>query len=109
MILCLDVVAYATSDHDIVLPHAGYGMVGCVQIKPDSGLIIDSATGLLYVDPDYAGGGGVAFTPGTGLQMSVDKVLSVKYGVAVDTVAAGNDRRWHKLLHHPLIKHDTLS
>ncbi|WP_293714422.1 tail fiber domain-containing protein [uncultured Parabacteroides sp.] len=88
-----DVVAYATSDHDIVLPHAGYGMVGCVQIKPDSGLIIDSATGLLYVDPDYAGGGGVAFTPGTGLQMSVDKVLSVKYGVAVDTVAAGNDSR----------------
>lgn len=89
-----DVVAYATSDHDIVLPHAGYNMLGAVQIKPDSGLIIDSATGMLSVDPAYAGGGGggVDFTTGSGLQLS-GKVLSVKYGVAVDTVAAGNDSR----------------
>lgn len=89
-----DIVAYATSDHDIVLPHAGYNMVGAVQIKPDSGLIIDSATGLLSVDPDYAGGGGgIDFTTGSGIQLSAQKVLSVKYGVAADTVAAGNDSR----------------
>lgn len=89
-----DVVAYATSDHDIILPHAGYNMIGAVQIKPDSGLIIDSATGMLSVDPAYAGGGegGVDFTTGSGLQLS-GKVLSVKYGVAADTVAAGNDSR----------------
>ncbi|MCD8270571.1 MAG: hypothetical protein LUD46_20420 [Parabacteroides sp.] len=91
-----DVVAYSTSDHDIVLPHAGYNIVGAVQIKPDSGLIIDSATGLLSVDPAWKGGGesgGVNFTPGSGLQLSADKILSVKYGVAADTVAAGNDSR----------------
>lgn len=89
-----DIVAYATSDHDIVLPHAGYNMVGAVQIKPDSGLIIDSATGLLSVDPDFAGGGGgIDFTVGSGIQLSAQKILSVKYGVAADTVAAGNDSR----------------
>ncbi|WP_455639776.1 tail fiber domain-containing protein [Parabacteroides sp.] len=91
-----DVVAYSTSDHEVVLPHAGYEMVGAVQIKPDSGLIIDSATGLLSVDPTWKGGGesgGVNFTPGSGLQLSADKILSVKYGVAADTVAAGNDFR----------------
>ena len=88
-----DIVAYATSDHDITLPHAGYNMTGTVQIKPDSGLIIDSATGLLSVDPEYAGGGGIDFTPGSGLQLSADKILSVKYGVAADTVAVGNDNR----------------
>lgn len=89
-----DIVAYATSDHDIVLPHAGYNMIGAVQIKPDSGLIIDSATGMLYVDPEYAGGGGgIDFTVGSGIQLSAQKILSVKYGVAADTVAAGNDSR----------------
>ena len=89
-----DVIAYATSDHDIVLPHAGYNMIGAVQIKPDSGLVIDSATGMLSIDPDYVGGGGgIEFTAGAGLQLSADKILYVKFGVAADTAAAGNDSR----------------
>lgn len=91
-----DVVAYATSDHDIVLPHAGYDMLGAVMIKEDSGLIIDSATGLLSLDPDF-GGKGKIYYAGTGLQLlnqpnteDTQNQFAVKFGNAKGTVLEGD-------------------
>lgn len=91
-----DIVAYATSDHDIVLPHAGYNMLGAVMIKEDSGLIIDSATGLLSLDPDF-GGKGKIYYAGTGLQLlnqpnteDTQNQFAVKFGNAKGTVLEGD-------------------
>lgn len=91
-----DIVAYATSDHDIILPHAGYGMLGAVMIKEDSGLIIDSATGLLSLDPDF-GGKGKIYYAGTGLQLlnqpnteDTQNQFAVKFGNAKGTVLEGD-------------------
>ena len=91
-----DIVAYATSDHDIILPHAGYGMLGAVMIKEDSGLIIDSATGLLSLDPDF-GGNGKIYYAGTGLQLlnqpnteDTQNQFAVKFGNAKGTVLEGD-------------------
>lgn len=91
-----DVVAYATSDHDIVLPHAGYGMLGAVMIKEDSGLIIDSATGLLSLDPNF-GGKGKIYYAGDGLQLlnhagttETQNEFAVKFGNAKGTVLEGD-------------------
>ena len=91
-----DVVAYATSDHDIVLPHAGYGVLGAVIIKEDSGLIIDSATGLLSLDPNF-GGKGKIYYAGDGLQLlnhagttETQNQFAVKFGNAKGTVLEGD-------------------
>lgn len=91
-----DVVAYATSDHDIVLPHAGYNMLGAVMIKEDSGLIIDSATGLLSLDPNF-GGKGKIYYAGDGLQLlnhagttETQNEFAVKFGNAKGTVLEGD-------------------
>jgi hypothetical protein len=91
-----DIVAYATSDHDIILPHAGYDMLGAVMIKEDSGLIIDSATGLLSLDPDF-GGKGKIYYAGTGLQLlnqpnteDTQNQFAVKFGSAKGTVLEGD-------------------
>ena len=91
-----DIVAYATSDHDIVLPHAGYGMLGAVMIKEDSGLIIDSATGLLSLDPNF-GGKGKTYYAGDGLQLlnhagttETQNEFAVKFGNAKGTVLEGD-------------------
>ena len=91
-----DIVAYATSDHDIILPHAGYGMLGAVMIKEDSGLIIDSATGLLSLDPDF-GGKGKIYYAGDGLQLlnhagttETQNEFAVKFGNAKGTVLEGD-------------------
>ena len=91
-----DIVAYATSDHDIILPHAGYGMLGAVMIKEDSGLIIDSATGLLSLDPNF-GGKGKIYYAGTGLQLlnqpnteDTQNQFAVKFGNAKGTVLEGD-------------------
>lgn len=91
-----DIVAYATSDHDIVLPHAGYNMLGAVMIKEDSGLIIDSATGLLSLDPNF-GGKGKIYYAGTGLQLlnqpnteDTQNQFAVKFGNAKGTVLEGD-------------------
>lgn len=91
-----DIVAYATSDHDIVLPHAGYNMLGAVMIKEDSGLIIDSATGLLSLDPDF-GGKGKIYYAGAGLQLlnqpnteDTQNQFAVKFGNAKGTVLEGD-------------------
>ena len=91
-----DIVAYATSDHDIVLPHAGYNMLGAVMIKEDSGLIIDSATGLLSLDPNF-GGKGKIYYAGAGLQLlnqpdteDTQNQFAVKFGNAKGTVLEGD-------------------
>lgn len=91
-----DIVAYATSDHDIILPHAGYDMLGAVMIKEDSGLIIDSATGLLSLDPDF-GGKGKIYYAGAGLQLlnqpnteDTQNQFAVKFGNAKGTVLEGD-------------------
>ena len=91
-----DVVAYATSDHDIVLPHAGYNMLGAVMIKEDSGLIIDSATGLLSLDPNF-GGKGKIYYAGAGLQLlnqpdteDTQNQFAVKFGNSKGTVLEGD-------------------
>lgn len=91
-----DVVAYAASDHDIVLPHAGYNMLGAVMIKEDSGLIIDSATGLLSLDPNF-GGKGKIYYAGAGLQLlnqpnteDTENQFAVKFGNAKGTVLEGD-------------------
>lgn len=91
-----DIVAYATSDHDIILPHAGYGMLGAVMIKEDSGLIIDSATGLLSLDPNF-GGKGKIYYAGAGLQLltqpnteETQNQFAVKFGNAKGTVLEGD-------------------
>lgn len=91
-----DIVAYATSDHDIVLPHAGYNMLGAVMIKEDSGLIVDSATGLLSLDPNF-GGKGKIYYAGTGLQLlnqpnteDTQNQFAVKFGNVKGTVLEGD-------------------
>ena len=91
------VVAYATSDHDIVLPHAGYNMVGAVMIEQGKGLVIDSATGLLSLDPDFAGGKGKIYYAGDGLQLlnhagttETQNEFAVKFGNAKGTVLEGD-------------------
>ena len=91
-----DIVAYATSDHDIILPHAGYGMLGAVMIKEDSGLIIDSATGLLSLDPNF-GGKGKIYYAGAGLQLlnqpnteDTQNQFAVKFGNAKGTALEGD-------------------
>ena len=48
-----------------------------------------------YVDPEFAAGGGIDFTAGTGLELSAASVLSVKYGTTAGTACQGNDSRLH--------------
>ncbi|TGY54148.1 hypothetical protein [Parabacteroides distasonis] len=92
-----DIVAYATSDHNIVLPHAGYNMVGAVMIEQGKGLVIDSATGLLSLDPDFAGGRGKTYYAGAGLQLldqpdtgETKNQFAVKFGNAKGTALEGD-------------------
>lgn len=76
-----NVVAYATSDADI-----------SDWLSPllDPTTLAFNESGLITV---IGGSGGVDFTVGNGLQMSEDNILSVKFGVGLGTVAAGNDLR----------------
>ena len=88
-----DVVAYAaTDDGDLGLPVAGYSTTGLVRIQQGGGIIVDSS-GIISIDPDYAGGGGVSFTPGAALELTSGGVLNVLIGTTSGTVCAGNDSR----------------
>ena len=88
-----DVVADAAADDgDLGLPVAGYSTTGLVRIKDGGGIVVDSS-GVISVDPDYAGGGGVNFTPGNALQLTSSGVLNVLIGTTSGTVCAGNDSR----------------
>ncbi len=88
-----DVIAYAVGDEaDLGLPVTGYATTGLVRIKEGGGIIVDSS-GIISVDPEYAGGGGVDFTAGTALQLTSAGVLNVLIGTTSGTVCAGNDSR----------------
>lgn len=88
-----DVTANATEDDVNSLPVAAdYTTTGLFRAKQGGGLLYDTATNGWYVNPDFAGGG-VNFTVGEGLQMSVDNELSVKYGKIAGTACQGNDAR----------------
>lgn len=88
-----DVTANATEDDINSLPVASdYTTTGLFRAKQGGGLLYDTATNGWYVNPDFAGGG-VNFTVGKGLQMSVDNELSVKYGTIAGTACQGNDYR----------------
>lgn len=88
-----DVIAYAAGDEaDLGLPVTGYATTGLVRIKEGGGIIVDSS-GIISVDPEYAGGGGVDFTAGTALQLTSAGVLNVLIGTTSGTVCAGNDSR----------------
>ena len=89
-----DVTANATEDDINSLPVASdYTTTGLFRAKQGGGLLYDTNTNGWYVNPDFAGGGGVNFTVGKGLQMSVDNELSVKYGTIAGTACQGNDSR----------------
>lgn len=89
-----DVTANATEDDINSLPVASdYTTTGLFRAKQGGGLLYDTNTNGWYVNPDFAGGGGVNFTVGKGLQMSVDNELSVKYGTIAGTACQGNDYR----------------
>lgn len=89
-----DVTANATEDDVNSLPVAAdYTTTGLFRAKQGGGLLYDTNTNGWYVNPDFAGGGGVNFTVGKGLQMSVDNELSVKYGTIAGTACQGNDAR----------------
>lgn len=88
-----DVTANATEDGINSLPVAAdYTTTGLFRAKQGGGLLYDTNTNGWYVNPDFAGGG-VNFTVGKGLQMSVDNELSVKYGTIAGTACQGNDYR----------------
>lgn len=93
-----DVVAYATSDHDIVLPIAGNGVLGAIKLPSDgdSALIIDK-DGTLRINEDMIGGKGKIYYAGAGLQLlnqpnteDTQNQFAVKFGNAKGTVMEGD-------------------
>lgn len=93
-----DVVAYATSDHDIVLPIAGNGVLGAIKLPSDgdSALVIDR-DGTLRINEGMIGGKGKIYYAGTGLQLlnqpnteDTQNQFAVKFGNAKGTVLEGD-------------------
>lgn len=83
-----DVIAYADGgEYASGLPVADQYTYGLVKV--DGTTVRINASGQLEADA----GGGIDFTVGTGLQLSGDSVLSVKYGTTAGTVCQGNDSR----------------
>lgn len=85
-----DVIAYADGgEYASGLPVADQYTYGLVKV--DGTTVRINASGQLEADA----GGGIDFTVGTGLQLSGDSVLSVKYGTTAGTACQGNDSRLH--------------
>lgn len=93
-----DVVAYAASDHDIVLPIAGNGVLGAIKLPSDgdSALVIDR-DGTLRINEGMIGGKGKIYYAGTGLQLlnqpdteDTQNQFAVKFGNAKGTVLEGD-------------------
>lgn len=83
-----DVIAYADGgEYASGLPVADQYTYGLVKVDGTTVRINDS--GQLEADA----GGGIDFTPGTGLNLSAASVLSVKYGTEAGTACQGNDSR----------------
>lgn len=82
-----DVIAYADGgEYASGLPVADQYTYGLVKV--DGTTIRINADGQLEADS-----GGIDFTVGVGLQMSVSSELSVKYGTTAGTACQGNDTR----------------
>lgn len=87
-----DFIAFADGgEYASGLPVADFDTFGLFKAKKNGGLLFDVNEGW-YVDPQYAGGG-IDFTVGTGLDLSVASVLSVKFGTTAGTACQGNDSR----------------
>ena len=93
-----DIVAYATSDHDIVLPIAGNGVLGAIKLPSDgdSALVIDR-DGTLRINEGMIGGKGKIYYAGAGLQLlnqpdteDTQNQFAVKFGNAKGTVLEGD-------------------
>lgn len=93
-----DVVAYAASDHDIVLPIAGNGVLGAIKLPSggDSALVIDK-DGTLRINEGMIGGNGKIYYAGAGLQLlnqpnteDTQNQFAVKFGNAKGTVLEGD-------------------
>ena len=85
-----DVIAFADGgEYASGLPVADQYTYGLVKV--DGTTVRINASGQLEADA----GGGIDFTPGTGLDLSEASVLSVKYGTTAGTACQGNDSRLH--------------
>ncbi len=83
-----DIIAYADGgEYASGLPVADTTTYGLVKV--DGTTVRINASGQLEADA----GGGIDFTVGTGLQLSIDSILSVKYGTTAGTACQGNDYR----------------
>lgn len=83
-----DVIAFADGgEYASGLPVADQYTYGLVKV--DGVTVRINASGQLEADS----GGGIDFTVGTGLDLSVASVLSVKFGTTAGTVCQGNDSR----------------
>ena len=83
-----DIIAYADGgEYASGLPVADQYTYGLVKV--DGTTVRINADGQLEADS----GGGIDFTVGTGLQLSIDSILSVKYGTTAGTACQGNDYR----------------
>lgn len=83
-----DIIAYADGgEYASGLPVADQYTYGLVKV--DGTTVRINASGQLEADA----GGGIDFTPGTGLDLSAASVLSVKYGSTSGTACQGNDSR----------------
>lgn len=83
-----DVIAYADGgEYASGLPVADTVTYGLVKV--DGTTVRINASGQLEADS----GGGIDFTVGTGLDLSVASVLSVKFGTTAGTACQGNDSR----------------
>lgn len=83
-----DIIASAidTSVEDVSFPIASATRLGCVKIGANLSITTDGVLSALA-------GGGIAFTPGTALQLTSNDVLNVVFGTTGTTACAGNDSR----------------
>lgn len=91
-----DIIAYADGgEHASGLPVADQYTYGLVKV--DGTTVRINASGQLEADS----GGGIDFTVGTGLQLSADSVLSVKFGTTTGTACQGDDSRLSNARRNP--------
>lgn len=91
-----DVIAYADGgSYASGLPVADQYTYGLVKV--DGKTVRINADGQLEADS----GGGIDFTVGTGLQLSADSVLSVKFGTTTGTACQGDDSRLSNARRNP--------
>lgn len=83
-----DIVCYAVDNtvEDVELPIASANVLGLVKVGEGLNITADGTLSAV-------GGGGVNFTPGTGLNLTSANVLEVVFGTTSTTVCRGNDSR----------------